>query len=73
MHHTVRAGSVLQWSRTGITGHQWSPSAHKNRRSPAFQLKQQARGERADQIVVPKVIDRRGPHESLAGVRRRSR
>jgi hypothetical protein len=46
----VRAGSVPQRSRTGISGHQQSPTVQRNRRSPALQLRQL--GCTPNQIVV---------------------
>jgi hypothetical protein len=57
---SVRAGSVPQRSRTGISGHQRSPTVQRNRRSLAVQLKKLGRCKQAIRIVVPKVIERRG-------------
>jgi hypothetical protein len=44
---SVGAGSVPQWSRAGISGHQWSLMIRRNSRLPALQLKQQGRCMRA--------------------------
>jgi hypothetical protein len=67
----VRAGSVPQGSRTGISGHQRSRTVQRNRRSPALQLTQQGRCGRAIRIVVPKVGPRRhrGSRRAATGVR----
>jgi hypothetical protein len=70
MLSSVRAGSVPQRSHTGISGHQHSPSVHRNRRSPALQLKQQGRCRRAIRIVVPKVASApSGSRRAATGVR----
>jgi hypothetical protein len=56
---SVRTGSVTHRDHRGTSGHQRSPAAKRNHRSMSLRLKQQARGQPANQIVVPKVIDRR--------------
>jgi hypothetical protein len=56
---SVRAGSVAHRDHMGTSGHQWLPTAKRNHRSMSIRLKQQARGQQADQIVVPKVTVRR--------------
>jgi hypothetical protein len=54
----------------GTSGHQRSPTVRRTRRSPAAQVKQQAQGERANQIVVPKVGSApSGSRRAATGVR----
>ena len=52
---SVRPGSVTHRDHRGTSGHQRSPAAKRNHRSMSLRLKQQARGQPANQIVVPKV------------------
>jgi hypothetical protein len=54
----LRAGSVPQRSRTGISGHQRSPTVQTNRQVIGpFRLTEQRSCKQAMQIVLPKVAD----------------
>jgi hypothetical protein len=56
---SVLAGSVAHRDHRGTDGHQRSPAAKRNRRSAGLQVTQLAQRQRPDQIVVPKITERR--------------